>query len=142
MPNSQGSVAEGLGKAHAALIKILRELHDTAARSSGRDRAALQACLKSTQAHIREHFRCEEQDGYLEQVRKREPRLGHAIEQLAAEHLQLLQSLESLIADFDRSATPALRQAVDDWIQEVHAHEARENDLVQDAYNLDSNAED
>jgi hypothetical protein len=37
---------------------------------------------------------------------------------------------------------PALRQEVRAWIERVRQHEARENDLVQEAFNRDIGTED
>jgi hypothetical protein len=104
----------------------------------------LRARLDATHRHIMEHFRFEEQNGYMDTVRKREPRLERSIEHLAEEHWQLAQSLNALIEQA-RSATScdqAFRDQVRTWVEQVRQHEVRENELVQDAFNLDIGAED
>jgi hypothetical protein len=93
---------------------------------------------------LTEHFGYEEQKGYMDVVRKREPRLERAIQQLAEEHGQLRQSLDGLIGQAGTATglNDNLRELIREWIERVRRHEIRENDLVQDAFNLDIGAED
>jgi hypothetical protein len=138
------SVAEALGRAHAALLADLCELEAAALPGSAEGLAGLRARLGATHTHITEHFRFEEENGYMDAVRKREPRLERAIQQLAEEHRQLAQSLDALIGE-SRTATSLddrFRAEVRGWVERVRHHEGRENDLVQDAFNLDIGAED
>jgi hemerythrin-like domain-containing protein len=136
------SAAEALGRAHKALLNDLQKLQEAAAASAKvsdlRDR------LQATRRHITEHFRFEEQNGYLDAVRKREPRLDRVINELAQEHRQLAQSLDGLIAEAQSAsvAAPAFCAQVRDWVDSVRQHETRENDLVLDAFNQDLSAED
>jgi hypothetical protein len=141
---SENSVAEALGQAHRTLLADLVELEQAVFPSSGESLAELRAQLGEVHAHVTEHFRFEEQNGYLDSVRKREPRLERTVQQLAEEHGQLRQSLDALIREA-RAATSlghTLRDEVREWIERVRQHESRENDLVQDAFNLDISAED
>jgi hypothetical protein len=104
----------------------------------------LRVHLDATQAHVMGHFRFEEQDGYMDTLRKREPRLDRAIAQLAEEHRQLAQSLNELIkeAALASDISVSLRQQIRGWIERVRQHEIRENEFVQDAFNLDIGPED
>jgi hypothetical protein len=141
---TENSVAEALGRAHAALLADLRELEQAARPSSRQGLASLRARLSATQTHVTEHFRFEEQNGYMEAVLKREPCLERAIQQLAEEHRSLAQSLAVLIEQA-RAATSLddpFREEVRGWVECVRQHEARENEVVQDAFNLDIGAED
>jgi hypothetical protein len=125
-------------------LEDLRKLDEVVRPSSREGLPELAARLGATHAHITEHFRFEEQNGYMDTVRRREPRLERAIQQLAEEHRQLAQSLAALLGKV-RVATSmddALRKDVRDWVESVRQHEVRENDLVQDAFNLDIGAED
>jgi hemerythrin-like domain-containing protein len=144
MARTEISVAEALSRAHQALRTDLQKLDDSVDLIPGQDLPALRAPLAATRSHINEHFRFEEQNGYMDKVRKREPRLEHTIEQLAAEHRQLAQSLDAIIkrAKDAPSLDPALRDQIREWIASVRQHEAREDDLVQNAFNLDIGAED
>jgi hypothetical protein len=141
---TENAVAEALGQAHVALLADLRELEQAVRPSSGEGLPDLRARLGATHTHITEHFRFEEQNGYMDAVRKREPRLERTVQQLAEEHRQLARSLEVLIEQA-RAATSLddpFREEVRGWVERVRRHEVRENDVVQDAFNLDIGAED
>jgi len=144
MPVTKESAVEALGRAHRVLLADLQELEEAVRPSSGEDLASLRHRLMTAQTHIRKHFQFEEQNGYMDVVKKREPRLARTIQQLAEEHGQLRQSLESLLGEVASAATLAdrLREKTSEWVQHVRQHELRENDLVQDAFNMDIGAED
>jgi hypothetical protein len=144
MVKPETSIAEALNRAHVALMKDLNKLHEAAKSDSGEGVVALIARLGDTRAHLMEHFRFEEQNGYLDVVGKCEPRLQHVIEQLAAEHRQLQRTLDQLIADARAAGNcdDSIRDKIRCWINEVRQHEARETDLVQDAFYTEIAAED
>jgi predicted nucleic acid-binding Zn-ribbon protein len=141
---TENSVTEALNQAHVALLADLRELEQAVRSCSGEGLAELRARLGAAHAHITEHFRFEEQNGYMDAVTKREPRLERTIQQLAEEHGQLRQSLDALIgkARAATSLSDTLREEVREWIERVRRHEIRENDHVRDAFNLDIGVED
>jgi hemerythrin-like domain-containing protein len=144
MGKPEPSIAEALSQAHAALLEDLRKLDEAVRPSSREGLADLAARLDAARAHITEHFRFEEHNGYLDTVRGREPRLERAIQQLVEEHRQLAQSLDALLGKARAAANldDALREDVRAWVARVRQHEVRENDLVQDAFSLDVGAED
>jgi hypothetical protein len=125
-------------------MKDLQKLEQLARSPTGDGLARLRSLLGATQAHITEHFRFEEQDGYMDAVRKREPRLERTVQQLAEEHRHLGQALDTLIrkAGAASDVDSALQEGIQAWIERVRRHEIRENDLVQAAFNMDINAED
>jgi iron-sulfur cluster repair protein YtfE (RIC family) len=144
METTTSSVREALSRAHGALLKDLSQLENAVLPASGEGLAELRARLDATHKHITEHFRFEEQNGYMAFVREKEPRLERKIQHLGEEHHQLTQALETLIRGV-RSATSlgtALREDVRRWIEHVREHETRENVLVLDAFNEDISAED
>jgi len=65
------SVAEALGRAHEALLADLRELEQAADPSSGEGLVGLRARLGEARVHLTEHFRFEEENGYMDAVRAR-----------------------------------------------------------------------
>jgi hypothetical protein len=144
MERREGTVTEALSRAHAALLEDLRQLEEAVRPAVGEGLAELRARLGATQAHILEHFRFEEQNGYMDAVRQREPRLERAVQELAEEHRRLAQSLDALIrkARAARGLGETVREAVRGWVDSVRRHEARENDLVQEAFSVDIGAED
>jgi hypothetical protein len=135
------SSAEALSRAHKALLENLRSLEDSVGPASPEGAAELVARLGALHSQISEHFRFEEQNGYMEVVKKREPRLEHRIAQLGAEHRQLLGLLDALVSRA-RRPDPGLRSDVKNWVESVRQHEVRENELVQDAFNFDIGTED
>ena len=144
MRQTANSVAEALGRAHEALLADLRELEQAVAPSSGEGLVRLRARLGEAHAHLTEHFRFEEENGYMDAVRAREPRLERTIQQLAEEHSQLKRSLDALIGEASAATnlSDTLRDEIREWIDCVRRHEVHENDLVQDAFDLDIGAED
>jgi hypothetical protein len=144
MAATRRSTAEALTRAHLALRKDLGLLEEAARPASGEGAAALRTRLGATRTHVTEHFRFEEDGGYLDAVRKGEPRLERAVQQLAEEHRQLARSLDALVEEARADPRPddAFRGRVRAWIEQLRKHEARENELIQDAFSLDIGAED
>jgi hypothetical protein len=142
---TQGVVtARALHRAHETVLEDLRQLERAVQPAAGSKPVDLGARLASTQEHLTRHFRFEEQDGYMDAVRKREPRFERTIQQLAEEHRQLTKTLGALIGEAKGStlAHGSLRDRVRAWIEAVRRHETCENDLVQEAFNMDVGTED
>jgi hemerythrin len=144
MANNALSVVEALRMAHINLLKDLAGLEDSVHSSLGTDSVEMRSLLERTRAHILEHFRFEEQNGYMDAVLHRDPNLARTVENLREEHRQLAQELEGLIerTRTGRHLEEAFRDQVRSWLESVHRHEARENTLVQDAFNVDFSALD
>jgi hypothetical protein len=144
MENLETPIAEALEHAHASLMQDLRELERSARLGSQDDLKVLRSSLERTRAHILDHFRFEEQNGYMDVVRKSEPRLSRTIDDLAEEHVRMRNELEALIreAAAASSVNEGIRAKTLDWINHVRRHEARENRLVQDVFNLEIGPED
>jgi hypothetical protein len=138
------TVAESLSQAHLAFLEDLGQLEQAVDPDAGGGVTALRRRLAATLVKVTGHFRFEEQGGYMDAVRKREPRLERAIQQLEAEHHELLRSLETLIGEAGAAARldDSLGEKVRAWLSQVRHHEARENDLVLDTFNQDISAED
>ena len=144
MGTKHRSAAEALTRAHLALRKDLGLLEEAARTACGEGAAALRARLGATRTHVLEHFRFEEDNGYLDAVRKREPRLDRAVQQLAEDHVRLARSLDALVEEAGRAShlDEPFRAKVRAWMEQLRQHETRENDLIQDAFNTDIGAED
>jgi hypothetical protein len=144
MATKESAVAETLNRAHAALLEDLQKLDDAASARADLCLAELRSCLGVTRTHIAEHFRVEEQDGYMDTVQRQQPRLTWTIHQLAVEHGELTHSLDALIAEATTATMlgDALREKVREWIGRLRLHEIRETDFVQDAVNLDIGVKD
>jgi hypothetical protein len=144
METTSITFVEAISRVHKALLKDLRRLEEQVASGSEDVLPIVIARLERTQNHLAEHFRYEEQDGYMDGVRKREPRLERAIEQLGSEHRLILHSLESILeeARLASALDSALQEKILAWMELVREHERREDELIENAFNLDINAED
>jgi|SRR5215471_5209495 len=144
MAKVETPTVDALSRAHTSLQKDLRELEEAGHTASEKGLPGLRSRLKSTRKHIAEHFRFEEQGGYMDAVRKREPRLGRVIDELCTEHGQLLSSLDAILKETATASSmnDLMRGELTGWINRVRQHEARENQVVQDAFNLDIGSED
>jgi hypothetical protein len=144
MKQTRASIAEALTQAHATLLHDLGKLEEAVQPASSEGLAQLRSRLAATRTHIARHFHFEERDGYMDAIRKREPRLERTVQLLAEEHGELLTSLDALVKEAEKAAKldNGFRDKVRGWVDRVRRHEVREGELVQDAFNLDIGAED
>ncbi len=144
MRGKKSTVAEKLEHAHRELLENLRQLDEEAALVQAKRQASLVLRLEKTRADVTEHFRLEEKGGYMEAVRKHEPRLVPTIDKLAQEHRELAQALDSLCvqARAANAVDDVFREALRRWVARLHGHEQRENEVMQAVYNQDVAAED
>jgi hemerythrin-like domain-containing protein len=136
MEAPENSFAEALHEAHTDLLRDLQELEKAVSSESREGPAELGARLGKVRTHLTNHFRFEEEGGYMAPVLKEEPRFGRVIEELLAEHSQMAQTLDALIQEVNRaqSVQAIPRERVRAWVGQVRHHETRENNLVQEAY--------
>jgi len=136
MDNSPKSFAEALHEEHTALLADLHQLDDAVHAGSRASPMELGTRLTHLRTHLLEHFRFEEEGGYMAPVLHEEPRLGPEIQGLLDEHGQLAQTLDALIQEASAAQTldDGLREKVRGWAKRVRQHEAHENNLVQEAY--------
>jgi hypothetical protein len=144
MAKRETSIAESLSRAHQALRNDLRKLEECIDSLLGQNLPLVRAHLGTTRTHLLDHFRFEEKNGYMDKVRKDVPRLEREIKRLAEEHRELAQALDALIGKAKEltNLDHPFRDEIRQWIVTVGRHETREDELVQDAFNLDIGAED
>jgi hypothetical protein len=144
MKTHQLSPADALHRAHVVLLKDLQTLEEAARPTAAKGLARLRTRLRATRTHVTAHFRFEEREGYMDAVRKREPRLERAVQHLADEHRELAASLAALVEDAETAAKMDARfcQEVHAWVERLRGHERRENELVQSAFGLNVGGED
>src|SRR5262249_34986673 len=121
MGRTEAAVAKALALAHESLLDDLRNLEDAVGPAARGGLPGLRDRLGDTRAHLVEHFRCEEENGYLDAARQREPRLERAARQLAEEHRGLLHSLDLLLEGAWGAAVlgDMLREEVRQWVRSV-----------------------
>jgi hypothetical protein len=136
MNTPERSFADALHDAHTALLRDLQELEKAVGPTSSEGPGELGSRLGKVRTHLADHFRFEEEGGYMAGVLKEEPRFSSAIQELLAEHSQMAQALDAIIAEVGREPTvqDVSRQKIRAWVGKVRHHETRENDLVQEAY--------
>jgi hypothetical protein len=127
------SLEERLRQAHADL---LADLHQLGSATAEMGLASLRTNLLKARQDLVNHFRLEEENGYLEEVRKREPCLEQTLLKLAGEHRKLLSKLDDILArlEYPQPVLDELQRQVRLWVHDVRGHEIRENDLIQDAF--------
>jgi hypothetical protein len=136
MTAPEPSFADALHDAHTALLRDLQDLEKAVAATSREGPADLRSRLGKVQTHLADHFRFEEDGGYMAPVLKEEPRFAPQIAELLTEHGTMAKTLEALIQEVGRSSTvqDGSRQKIHAWLGQVRHHENRENNLVQEAY--------
>ena len=105
------------------------------------------ATLRTLQERLKQHFQFEEQGGYMAHVLQQAPQLHRRVEELLAEHQHMTRDLEALVdwttAKAKGGSVPAdVGAPTRTWLLRVRAHEAAENQLVQEACNRDCAEED
>jgi hypothetical protein len=137
MKTSLIDIAEEPSQANASVLDDVQKLEHAVLASPQVSVAHILDTLSTTRRHVTDHFEFEEKErGWMEAVRKREPRLEHAVCSLIEEHRELVKSLNTLVekANAQAKVEEAFRQRVLQWIQRVREHELRENELLQDVF--------
>jgi DNA-binding transcriptional ArsR family regulator len=130
---------DAMRRAHSELLREVEELRAAIRPPLAPTLAGVGARLGAVRARVVEHFRIEEEGGYMAVVRQRQPRLEGAVYRLAAEHVDLLRALDALIrtAAGDTRFDARFGNEITAWAESLERHEDRENRLIEDAFDLD-----
>jgi hypothetical protein len=144
MNKTNASLAVAMAEAHRALLRELEDLERSAQPCSAAGPKDTSARLAGLRTRLDDHFRFEEQNGYMQPVLARAPHLERTVNQLRGEHDELRRSLVALVEEAGAARAPGADfwQKVRQWITLVREHEARENLLVEEAFNREFAAED
>jgi hypothetical protein len=121
---------EQMLREHQALDADLRSLEQ-----AYEDPAALFARLGPLRETLARHFAHEEEGGYLKVVTDTRPGLALRVDELKAQHQQILAALDSAVGLGATSSE--LRGSVEAALAQLRAHERAENELVTDVVNED-----
>ncbi len=125
---------ERLRQVHAKLLRDLQGLDWMAeAATAGEE---LSHRLRAIRDDVANHFHLEEQDVYVNPVLKMEPAWERKAREMLAEHRGLLQGIDALIAAAAREGArknTGLWARVKHWVDQMLQHEARENELFDQA---------
>lgn len=92
--------------------------------------------LQLIRAHLKAHFRHEEQSGFFQQIAEREPDYAPQCDRLVAEHQTLLNELDRLCTRLG-TAEPefenwgAANRAFEDLLRKLENHEKQEHSLFE-----------
>ena len=127
---------------HSVLIDVERSI---AAAAPGREEEWTQgvrtALDRLTQAFAKHVAATEGQDGLLEQVRRRAPRLDHHCHRLTEDHARITADLATAIAALDSDVAGA-REATLSLLAHLARHRQLGADLVYEAYAVDLGGSD
>ena len=137
---------EMIKEEHHELVGVMGEIRHLLAAEE-RDLDKLEALIIQLCDLVESHFKNEEAGGYLSEAIEQAPRLSERADQLHDQHRVLWEELQGL-----RTLTEQ-RENSDPWWQQLHAaletfardlltHEAREDDLVQEAFTDDIGSKD
>jgi hypothetical protein len=142
---------EHLAAEHRRVHKMLREAHSAIVWSGGPDRDTSSEDLVKKLRHVRQelehHFAQEEAGGCMDEAVSRCPRLSAEVKRIEAEHPDMLNELDRLIAQaLDATASVASRLAIergfDDLYHQLLAHEAAENAVLREGFGVNFNGDE
>lgn len=127
-------------EAHRSLMGAIEALQREVPHGS---LANLQKTLSLVRGQILEHFRLEEQGGYMKQALERSPFRERDVEKLLKEHRTLGAAIDSILEELRRATDVApIRQRIEHWIVQVRGHERQENILVEEVFDRDMGTKD
>jgi uncharacterized protein (UPF0335 family) len=128
---------------HHSLMEAIENLEDEVRSRSG-SLTQLICSLTSIRKRVLDHFRLEEEGGYMKQILEERPFLERTVEKLLHEHRTLAANLEMIFEELrlPTADAGACYQRIESWIKQIRHHERLENLLVEDAYGLDMGAKD
>jgi hemerythrin len=139
MNTTANAVAAELRRLHVLLAEELGQLE---AGARHRPPAELHVPLSQLRDHLAEHFQFEETNGYLAPILQREPHRERAAQILGEQHRELLHSLDLLLAEARQEPKADFADRLSAWVKALRRHEAEENRLYQDAFNVEIAGED
>lgn len=143
MIDATSDLFQKIRQEHQDLGIELGNLRHLLSKESGEiNPSALVEVLDRLRATLGRHFRFEEEGGYLTQVANRFPNWSTDVERLRQEHRTLRGELEqvcSLLGDDTRFTNVAgeVCDRLNHWLAKLSDHEHRENQICQEAFNLD-----
>jgi hypothetical protein len=138
------SADERTGRSHVSLLANLKKVEALVQPQTVASLLTVVKQLAATKSHLGDHYGSEEQGGWMDAIRRQEPRFSHTVEHLQAQRRELVHSLETLIeeAEAARELDYPLRKKIGRWVQRVRENEACETDLLEETLEADLGAGD
>lgn len=151
--SAEGDVSERTAAEHDALLAAIHQLERAlAAPAPGREREwarQVAATLDATRQQIEEHRRsAEAEDGLLVELQRALPEAAYRIDKLKEAHGAFIEETNGLLRDVEQLATSghgsadAIRRRAAALLSELRHHQARQVDLIYEAFNRDIGAID
>ena len=145
------SVIEKVLEEHRSITRLLQQILDILDRGLEAMVATgweeLRRQTSDLASHLREHFRLEEEGGFMTPVLELQPTAAPAVEALMQEHHFILERLDSVRQQISDSASPRRTtenpmEALKRVIESLKNHERAEDALIQAVYAQDIGIED
>lgn len=137
------STTHPLLEAHDSLMESMKQLQEQILECR-HSMEVLRGQVAVIRTAVLEHFRLEEEDGYMKQVLELRPFLERSAEKLRHEHRDLAAELDAILKELyqPKSDVRACCVRLENWIGRIHLHEKQENMMVEDAFGLDIGTKD
>ena len=145
------SVIEKVLEEHRTITRLLEQILGTFAQKSGASRVNewkdLRPKLADLHVHLKEHFRLEEEGGFLAPVLEVLPTASSSVDALMGEHRLLLEQVNTLLHRIDASTREnqldaSLVLQIQQFAEMLKKHERSEDSLIQKVYAEDIGTDD
>jgi hypothetical protein len=135
--------ADAMKQAQRAVQIHLRELEQVVAHPTAESLPQVRTRLKAVLGSVKDQFRAEARDGYMNAVREQDQRFESKLACLRDEHRELKRDLEFLVDEADalQQINDTFPDKVNAWIAHFRKHEKSEIDLIQEAFDVDVGGE-
>lgn len=145
MRHKKSSVIAQIQKEHDCFKRDMNDILDEAAREIRTAdfadwRLEFMWRLRDFKNHLLKHFDLEEEGGFIDDVLAEKPEATILVKKLEVEHVQIIAILDRLLDELklmelhNIARLNNIREDVVELISTIRAHEAAENELIQDVY--------
>jgi len=139
-------VLSDIDRQHCQLHAVLQALQNRIKSQDHPDRSLI-SLLNALATHLQTHFEFEEAEDYFPELTLQAPRFGRRIEQLIAEHREMLEEVGELVEMAKRAfegkcEMRSIAQGFESLQEKLTAHEHNENELLQIVYTEDIGTHD
>ncbi len=145
MSKDKKTLATRIEEEHASLHSMMERIRTDLAKEVTPSLFAnwkieILVLLRDFQNELLKHFDLEELSGFMEDLLMLAPRKSRVVEQLEAEHEQVIEELGEVLTDlkklreFSSEDLSGLRARVEKILATLDAHEAAERELIYDVY--------
>jgi hypothetical protein len=140
MTKTERPISEKVLRAHREIDGELKRLEEVIAPSGFPGMGSLHTNLDKAYSLLIEHFRIEEEEGYMTEVLKKAPNTDRIVRDLQEQHKTLSHTLGDLMDDVKimEAELEKLCAKLREWIEMAQAHELRESSLLTEVFGADT----